>query len=282
MQELAVREQSAPSFSMTPRNLDEAMQFAKIMADSDLVPKDFKGKPGNILVAIQKGLEIGLSPMGALESIAVINGRASLWGDGMLALVQASPVYEWHDESQSTPQKGVCVIKRKGHPEHRSEFSLEDAKRAGLLGKAGPWTQYTARMLTLRARAFALRDKFADALKGLPMAEEAMDLPSREPITAEVAPAQPSSLKERLRAQLEPPADVQDVTPVDTTPPLPADADMLILFEDLAAEIRTADTIKQASEIFNNAVDHGALTKGKMDALKVVMQERLGQLSTKK
>lgn len=281
MQEVAVRETAAPSFSMTPRNLDEAMQFAKIMADSDLVPRDFKGKPGNILVAIQKGLEIGLSPMSALESIAVINGRASLWGDGMLALVQASPVYEWHDESQSTPQKGVCIIKRKGHPEHRSEFSLEDAKRAGLLGKPGPWTQYTSRMLTLRARAFALRDKFADALKGLPMAEEAMDLPSREPITAEVTPTPPSSLKDRLRAQLEPPVEVVESVEEPTATDLGPD-DTMILFNDLALEIQGAETVKRASEIFNEAVDKGQLPKGKMDALKVVMQERLGQLSKKK
>lgn len=281
MQELAVREPATPSFSMTPRNLDEAMQFAKIMADSDLVPKDFKGKPGNILVAIQKGLEIGLSPMSALESIAVINGRASLWGDGMLALVQASPVYEWHDESQSTPQKGVCIIKRKGHPEHRSEFSLEDAKRAGLLGKPGPWTQYTARMLTLRARAFALRDKFADALKGLPMAEEAMDLPAREPITAEVAPTPPSSLKDRLRAQLEPPVEVVETVEEPSSTELGPD-DAMILFNDLALEIQAAPTVKDASEIFNAAVDKGDLPKSKMDALKVVMQERLGQLTKKK
>lgn len=281
MQDLAVRETHAPSFSMTPRNLDEAMQFAKIMADSDLVPKDFKGKPGNILVAIQKGLEIGLSPMGALESIAVINGRASLWGDGMLALVQASPVYEWHDESQSTPQKGVCIIKRKGHPEHRSEFSLEDAKRAGLLGKPGPWTQYTSRMLTLRARAFALRDKFADALKGLPMAEEAMDLPSRDPITAEVATAQPSSLKDRLRAQLEPPVEVVETVEEPASTEMGPD-DAMILFNDLALEIQAAPTVKDASEIFNAAVDKGDLPKSKMDALKVVMQERLGQLNKKK
>lgn len=281
MQELAVREPATPSFSMTPRNLDEAMQFAKIMADSDLVPKDFKGKPGNILVAIQKGLEIGLSPMSALESIAVINGRASLWGDGMLALVQASPAYEWHDESQSTPQKGVCIIKRKGHPEHRSEFSLEDAKRAGLLGKPGPWTQYTARMLTLRARAFALRDKFADVLKGLPMAEEAMDLPSREPITAEVTPTPAPSLKDKLRAQLEPPVEVVETVEEPASTEMGPD-DAMILFNDLALEIQAAETVKRASEIFNEAVDKGQLPKGKMDALKVVMQERLGQLAKKK
>ena len=52
-----------PAFSMTPRTFDEAMKFAQLMSESDLVPVGYKGKPGNILVAIQKGVEVGLSPM---------------------------------------------------------------------------------------------------------------------------------------------------------------------------------------------------------------------------
>ena len=230
MQEVAFRDTTQPAFSLTPRNLEEALKFADIMSKSDLVPKDFKDKPGNILVAIQKGLEIGLSPMAALESIAVINGRASLWGDALLGLVQVSPQYEWHNEAESTPTKGVCIVKRKGHEPHRVEFSIEDAKRAGLLGKSGPWQQYTARMLTLRARAFALRDKFADVLKGLSMAEEALDIPQSQPqtVSAEVQPASPPSLKDKLKARLEKPSDVI----VENVPPSPAQA-----LQDAAQEL---------------------------------------------
>ena len=230
MQEVAIRDTTQPAFSLTPRNLEEALKFADIMSKSDLVPRDFRDKPGNILVAIQKGLEIGLSPMAALESIAVINGRASLWGDALLGLVQVSPQYEWHNEAESTPTKGVCIVKRKGHEPHRVEFSIEDAKRAGLLGKSGPWQQYTARMLTLRARAFALRDKFADVLKGLSMAEEALDIPQSQSqaVSAEVQPAAPPSLKDKLKARLEKPSDVI----VENVPPSPAQA-----LQDAAQEL---------------------------------------------
>ena len=230
MQEVAIRDTTQPAFSLTPRNLEEALKFADIMSKSDLVPRDFRDKPGNILVAIQKGLEIGLSPMAALESIAVINGRASLWGDALLGLVQVSPQYEWHNEAESTPTKGVCIVKRKGHEPHRVEFSIEDAKRAGLLGKSGPWQQYTARMLTLRARAFALRDKFADVLKGLSMAEEALDIPQSQPqtVSAEVQPAAPPSLKDKLKARLEEPTAVI----VEAVPPSPAQA-----LQDAAQEL---------------------------------------------
>ncbi|GAM51610.1 hypothetical protein [Mycoavidus cysteinexigens] len=68
------------TFDLTPRSLDEVMKFAELMASSSIVPKEFIGKPGNILVAIQWGMELGLKPMQAMQNIAVINGRPSLWG----------------------------------------------------------------------------------------------------------------------------------------------------------------------------------------------------------
>jgi len=71
----------------------------------------------------------------------------------------------------------VCLVKREGQEEQETSFSVSDAKLAGLWGKAGPWTQYPARMLRFRARSFALRDQFGDALRGLKAAEEAMDEP---------------------------------------------------------------------------------------------------------
>jgi hypothetical protein len=162
-------------FTLTPSNLKEAMEFSKIIAESDLVPKDYKGKPGNVLVAVQMGLELGLPPLQAIQGIAVINGRPSLWGDALLALVRASPHFESIDEEQ-TETEAVCRVKRRGEAAITRSFSIADATKAGLSKKDGPWQQYTRRMLQMRARAFALRDAFADVLKGISMAEEAQDM----------------------------------------------------------------------------------------------------------
>tara|TARA_R110002020_G_scaffold37892_1_gene114463 strand:- start:30 stop:494 length:465 start_codon:yes stop_codon:yes gene_type:complete len=52
------------------------------------------------------------------------------------------------------------------------------AKKAKLWGKPGPWTQYPARMLQVRARAMALRDQFADVLSGIHIGEEVRDIPN--------------------------------------------------------------------------------------------------------
>lgn len=174
---IITQKQAAPapaSLILTPTNLAEAMKIADILANSDFVPKDYQRKPGNILVALQWGAEIGLQPLQALQNIACINGRPAIWGDAMLALVRQSGLMESIHEVQ-TDEIATCTIKRRGEQERVVTFSMADAKRAGLAGKAGPWTQYPRRMMQSRARAYALRDIFPDVLKGMAVAEEEQD-----------------------------------------------------------------------------------------------------------
>ena len=161
---------------MNPASVKEGMELAAWIAKSDLAPRDYKDKPQNVLIAMQMGLEVGLSPMQSIQNIAVINGRPSIWGDSMLALCQNHRDFEFIDENHSTNEKGVCIVKRRGMEPQTRTFTVEDAKKAGLWGKQGPWQTSPARMLKLRARAFALRDTFADALRGLQSAEEQRDV----------------------------------------------------------------------------------------------------------
>lgn len=218
-----------------PATLDEAMRFSDMLANSSMVPKAYQGKPQDILVCVQWGYEMGLAPMQALQNIAVINGKPSVYGDAAMALVQASPVCEdveeyFENEGTANPV-AVCVAKRKGRKPVVAKFSVEDAKRAGLWGKGGPWQAYPKRMMQMRARGFALRDAFPDVLKGLITAEEAQDYPSdAAPMPVKVvAPANP------LDALQAPPAapamPMRTTDPViiaqameDTVDPAPVDA----------------------------------------------------------
>jgi hypothetical protein len=165
-----------------PTTFSEAKTFAGELAASNLVPKAYAGKPLDILVAIQWGNEIGLAPMQALQNISVINGKPSVYGDAAMALVQAHPACEGVEEffeGEGTPNPiAVCIAHRRGRKPVTAKFSVEDAKRAGLWNKQGPWTSYPKRMLQMRARGFALRDAFPDALKGLITTEEAEDYPA--------------------------------------------------------------------------------------------------------
>ena len=165
-------------FDLAPRNFDEAWRLAEILADSELVPKDFRGKPGNCLVGMQWGHELGLKPLQSLQGIAVINGRPSIWGDTLLAIARSSPLCEYITEGMDADGTAWCKAKRRGEPEQIRTFSDADAKTAGLQGKAGPWVTNPKRMKQMRARAFALRDVFTDVLRGMHMAEESVDLPT--------------------------------------------------------------------------------------------------------
>jgi hypothetical protein len=167
---------SNETFSLTPKTLDEAMKYSQMLANSSLVPKNYQGKAGDILIAVQMGIELGLKPIQSLQNIAVINGKPCIYGDVLMSLTKIHPEFEdikeYFDEKL---QAAVCEVKRRGQTLHTAIFAIEDAKKAGLWNKPGPWTQYPKRMLQMRARGFALRDTFPDALQGLILAEEAMD-----------------------------------------------------------------------------------------------------------
>src|SRR5699024_3003267 len=82
-------------FSLQPKNLSEALKVCEYLANSSLVPKQYQGKPSDILVCINWGLEVGLKPLQALNQIAVINGNPSMYGSAPLALVRNHPEFEF-------------------------------------------------------------------------------------------------------------------------------------------------------------------------------------------
>lgn len=173
--------QRPSGFALQPRNLDEAMQMATMLSQSQMVPNCYKGKQQDTLVAMMMGSELGLNPIQALQNIAVINGRPSIYGDALMALVQNHPAFGGIEESfDDASMTATCTVHRKGGSKHTQSFSQQDAATAKLWGKAGPWSQYPKRMLQMRARGFALRSQFADALAGLITREEAEDMPVTE------------------------------------------------------------------------------------------------------
>ncbi len=192
---------------LAPTTFAEAERFAETIAKSNMVPAEYRGRPENILLAIQLGAELGMLPLTALQSIATINGRPALYGDAMLAVVRASGLCAEFAETYEGEGDGlaaVCTTRRRSDSEpFVSRFSVADAKRAHLWGKQGPWSEYPRRMLRWRARSFALRDAYPDVLRGLISAEEARDTADREMV--DVTP--PRDLGADLDAFAAPPHD---------------------------------------------------------------------------
>jgi hypothetical protein len=156
---------------------EAAWELANRIKNSSIIPKDFIGKPDNIFIAVLMGREVGLHPIQAVQNIMVVNGRPTMWGDSLPALVYASGLVEKFEEEYDEKTKTAsCTVRRKGDTkDHVQKFSWDDAVKAGYDKKPGPWQTSPKRMQQMRARSFALRDKFADALKGICMREEVED-----------------------------------------------------------------------------------------------------------
>lgn len=176
------------------RTLDDYYRWAQYVSKSGVVPKSLR-TPEQVMVALQTGAELGMKPMQSLGCIMVVNGRACLWGDGMLAVAQASGHLEDIRETvrgDGDNMVAKCEVKRRGRPTPIvAEFSWADAKRAGLAGK-DTYRQYPARMLRARARAFALRDALPDVLTGIVSADEAEDLAPSQPAVFAPGDEQPA------------------------------------------------------------------------------------------
>jgi hypothetical protein len=266
------------STGLALQSFDDAFRFAKMVAASEFAPKDFKSKPESCMLAIQHGSEVGLSPMQSLQSIAVINGRPTIWGDAALALVQSSPVCEYvkeYTEGQGDNLTAVCEAKRRGYPAPTvSRFSMADAKRAGLAGKAGPWSQYPERMLALRARGFALRNAFADALRGLITAEEAQDYP--QSIVAET-PRQPVVVRPKFDNDEPRPAKVVLAPKVKQEPQRTrAEAGRLAI--NNANTIEACEGLRTKLDAYSNA---GEITDAEFSELTKLLMGKVEILMTK-
>jgi hypothetical protein len=273
-----------------PATLTEAIQFSDMLANSSMVPKAYQGKPQDILVCVQWGYEMGLAPMQALQNIAVINGKPSVYGDTALALVQASPVCEdvqEYFEDEGTPNPvAVCVAKRKNRSPVTVRFSVEDARRAGLWGKQGPWQAYPKRMMQMRARGFALRDAFPDVLKGLITAEEAQDYPDEAKPVDITPPAKPRN-----------PLDMVSSSPSEPANPLVIESDMAepevvqapavvhefaLLVPGKEQPYTTHETLEQWQDAYEDLADKtAAATKRSVaDRIEALMQLRECNKST--
>lgn len=231
--------------ALVPQDLDQAFRLAQALAGAgDMVPKAYQGQPQMIMAAIARGMEIGLAPMQALSNIAVINGRASLWGDALPALVQRAGHHI--DVEYEGSGDNLCAVATLTRGDSGKKivrrFSMSDAKRAGLLGKQGPWQSYPQRMILNRARAWAIRDGAADALMGLQAAEETSDYgpdSARDVTPTEAAPRRGGA----VYADSDPVID--EIHEADPLPPTATDDEIQARLAkehaDLQAEIAERD-----------------------------------------
>lgn len=233
-------------FDLSPQSFEQALTFSEYLAASEMVPKVYRGKPGDCLIAMQWGYELGLKPLQALQSIATINGKPGIYGDAGKAILLSKGCTIEEDDTEIVKRnsRGRCKITRPGRPPVERTFSLEDAKTANLWGKEGPWKTYPWRQMAWRAFWFAARDAAADLLRGMAGFEELVDLTG-----GPSADAPPPTIKHMGAAEVVQPTATPAPAPAADTRPAFPDEDFqrgLPVWRKAAAKLAVSEVLARA------------------------------------
>lgn len=169
--------------------LEEQIHYAQAMAGASLLPEAYRKQPANILIAMQAGESLGITPFQAIQGIDVIKGKMSLSAELMRALI----LRDGHTLRVDVLTENGCrlLVARREHPDEvqQFDFTIEDAKRAGLSG--GNWAAHPKAMLLARCTTLAARAVFPDVIGGMSATEEVEHDTPRRADTSRLIPTTP-------------------------------------------------------------------------------------------
>ena len=170
-----------PEQLVAPRNdsleiFPQVVELAKLVGDSEFVPRGLRNRPAAVAAAILYGREVGLEPMLSLASIDVIEGTPSLRGKAALAMILRAGHDVWEDEATEARSDRCMLHGRRAGSDRvtTTNWTLEDARRANLSGKDN-WRKYPGQMLYWRALGDLGRRAFPDVLHGFQALAEEME-----------------------------------------------------------------------------------------------------------
>lgn len=154
--------------------LEPAAALATRIAGTAFVPRGLRNDPAAVAAAIMLGDELGIGPMQALAHVHVVEGRPAASAELMRALVLRAGHELWveYADDHRAEVRGV----RHGTERVLSAtWTIDDARRAGLIRPRSGWQAYPRAMLTARATAELCRRAFPDAIAGLSYLAEELD-----------------------------------------------------------------------------------------------------------
>jgi hypothetical protein len=199
---------AAAPFALIP--LGEMHEMAKLVAASGFFGQM---RPEQAVVLMLTAQAEGLHPVDAMRRYHIIQGRPAMRSDAMLAEFQRrGGRVVWHERSDSV------VSATFSHPsggEVPVKWTLEDAKRAGLLGKqGGNWGNYPRQMLSARVISEGVRTCLPGVVVGIYTPEEAESF--------EALPPSPAVATEQQQQQRRPQRDTYtSASPVPEAAPAP-------------------------------------------------------------
>lgn len=184
-------QRARPPVPLVPITLDDVFRTAEALLSASVLPERWtkdggqalpeKTIRGNLVLAIAKGVEIGMSPIQSLFELYVVKGQVRESALSKLARAQASGLMEKWKVVEETEKRCTIEAKRVGQDIRRHSYSIEDAELAGLVNRKtrsdrpGNWEMRPALMLRRRCMSEILDEEFADVVKGCKSLEDASE-----------------------------------------------------------------------------------------------------------
>lgn len=154
--------------------MTDRIEHAKIVAQSSLIPAEYRGKPADIVWAMDIGDALGVPYTQVMQSMVVARGKMTMSADLMGAVVRrAGHKLRLREDGDSV----TADLIRADDPDYTFTVTWDKAKAqaAGLWGSRGPWQQYPRQMLRARAITEVCRQGASDALAGTVYAAEELE-----------------------------------------------------------------------------------------------------------
>lgn len=147
--------------------LHDQMTFAQAVAQSDIIPTVYRGKPANVLVAVGYGAPLGLSPMQSLQDISVINGKPTASASFIASRVRMAG-HKLRIVKDEKLLSVTATIVRSDDPDYPISVTRDRAwaQQMGLIGKDN-YKRQPLTMLTWRAITAAAREACPEILYGV-------------------------------------------------------------------------------------------------------------------
>tara|TARA_R100001591_G_scaffold2853_1_gene7120 strand:+ start:2722 stop:3615 length:894 start_codon:yes stop_codon:yes gene_type:complete len=159
-----------------------AQRAGKMLASSDLVPKQFQNNIPNCVIALNIASRLGADPFAVLQSLYIVHGRPAWSSQFLIAMVNASGRYSPLQFRMTGQGDSAACVAWARHLEtdevvEGPEVSIKMAKAEGWYNKSGSkWQTLPQLMLRYRAAGFFARLYCPDLCLGMRTMEEESDI----------------------------------------------------------------------------------------------------------
>jgi hypothetical protein len=221
-------------------NFEKTKDIAKALSSSDLVPDHFRGKPANVLIALEFAFRHDIAPFAAMQSLFVVHGKPGMAATMAISLARKANVWKKLDyevKGKGDAMEVTAIATLHDETEIKTTVTMQTAITAGW-SKNPSYKSMPDQMLKYRAATFLIRSHFPEVLFGMQTVDEHEDVYAAKNVTPakptpKIIDVEPAPLPESVEVVTEPVPEPQNVAPD-------------IRFEDLKAD--TLDFINTRPE----------------------------------